>query len=75
MLEKDYTLGQVTPAIYEQLQEVQFPAKYSAKITGEEEKRAESFNLRNLSFFHKYMENFHCKKSYSCYNRNRNPAG
>ena len=26
------------------LDEVEFPAKYSAKITGEEEKRAESFN-------------------------------
>lgn len=47
-LEKDYTLGGVTPAINAQLQEVQFPAKYSAKITGEEAKRAESFN--GLSF-------------------------
>ena len=44
MLEKDYTLGQVTPAIYEQLQEVQFPAKYSAKITGEEEMRQAELN-------------------------------
>lgn len=48
MLEKGYTLGSVTPAIRQQLEEVQFPAKYSAKITGEEEKRAESFN--GLSF-------------------------
>lgn len=48
MLEKDYTLGSVAPAINAQLKEVQFPAKYSAKITGEEEKRAESFN--GLSF-------------------------
>lgn len=48
MLEKDYTLGGVTPAINAQLEEMQFPAKYSAKITGEEEKRAESFN--GLSF-------------------------
>lgn len=44
MLDKGYTLGGIAPAINEQLQEVQFPAKYSAKITGEEEKRAESFN-------------------------------
>lgn len=48
MLEKGYTLGSVTPAINEQLQEIQFPAQYSAKITGEEEKRAESF--QGLSF-------------------------
>lgn len=48
MLEKDYTLNQVAPAINAQLQDIQFPAKYSAKITGEEEKRAESFN--GLSF-------------------------
>lgn len=48
MLEKDYTLGGVAPAINAQLEEVEFPAKYSAKITGEEEKRAESFN--GLSF-------------------------
>ena len=48
MLEKGYTLNGVAPAINTQLREVQFPAKYSAKITGEEEKRAESFNW--LSF-------------------------
>ena len=48
MLEKDYSLGDVTPEINAQLEKVQFPAKYSAKITGEEEKRAESFN--GLSF-------------------------
>lgn len=48
MLEKGYTLGSVAPVINTQLEEVQFPAKYSAKITGEEEKRAESFN--GLSF-------------------------
>lgn len=48
MLEKGYTLNGVAPAINTQLREVQFPVKYSAKITGEEEKRAESFN--GLSF-------------------------
>lgn len=48
MLEKDYSLGRVAPEIKAKLEEVQFPAKYSAKITGEEEKRAESFN--GLSF-------------------------
>lgn len=48
MLEKGYTLGGITPAINAQLKEMQFPAKYSAKITGEEEMRAESFS--GLSF-------------------------
>lgn len=48
MLEKGYTLGGVTPAINARLKEIQFPAKYSAKITGEEEMRAESFS--GLSF-------------------------
>lgn len=48
MLEKGYTLGGVAPAIKAQLRDIQFPAKYSARITGEEEKRAESFN--GLSF-------------------------
>lgn len=48
MLEKGYSLSNITPAIRKQLDEMQFPAKYSAKITGEEEKRAESFN--GLSF-------------------------
>lgn len=43
-LGKGYSLGTVTPAINTQLESIQFPAKYSAKITGEEEKRAESFN-------------------------------
>lgn len=43
-LGKGYSLGSVTPAINTQLESIQFPAKYSAKITGEEEKRAESFN-------------------------------
>lgn len=51
MLEKDYSLGSVTPEINAQLKEVQFPAKYSAKITGEEEKRAESFNGLSLALF------------------------
>lgn len=43
-LGKGYSLGSVTPAINTQLESIQFPTKYSAKITGEEEKRAESFN-------------------------------
>ena len=47
-MERGYTLGGVTPEINVQLRDVQVPAKYSAKITGEEEKRAESFN--GLSF-------------------------
>ena len=44
LLAKDYSLGRVTPEVNARLDEVEFPAKYSAKITGEEEKRAESFN-------------------------------
>lgn len=44
LLAKDYSLGRVTPAVNACLGEVEFPAKYSARITGEEEKRAESFN-------------------------------
>ena len=34
MLEKQYSLSHVTPAIKAKLSEVEFPAKYSAKITG-----------------------------------------
>ncbi|MDL2231750.1 efflux RND transporter permease subunit [Porphyromonadaceae bacterium OttesenSCG-928-L07] len=48
LLHKDYTLNQITPAIKLALEGVDFPAKYSAKITGEEEKREESFG--GLSF-------------------------
>lgn len=44
MLEKDYSLGRITPAVRACIAEMEFPAKYLAKITGEEEKRAESFN-------------------------------
>lgn len=44
LLAKDYSLGRVTPAVNACLKEVEFPAKYSARITGEEEKRAESFD-------------------------------
>lgn len=44
MLNKEYSLGQITPEVYARLDSMEFPAKYSAKITGEEAKRAESFN-------------------------------
>ncbi len=44
MIEKQYSLSHITPAIQEKLSEVEFPAKYSAKITGEEEMRQESFS-------------------------------
>ena len=33
MIEKQYSLSHITPAIQEKLSEVEFPAKYSAKIT------------------------------------------
>ncbi len=48
MLESGYSLSSVTPAIQSVLDDVDFPAHYSAKITGEEELRSESFS--GLSF-------------------------
>lgn len=50
-LEKNYTLGRITPVIYQKLEGIDFPAKYSAKITGEEEKRADSFNGLGFALF------------------------
>jgi len=44
LLEKGYSLGNVTPAIKSKIAKIQYPLHYSASITGEEEKRAESFN-------------------------------
>lgn len=49
MLEKGYTLGGVASDIMARLRDIQFPAKYSAVITGDEEKRAESFNGLSLA--------------------------
>lgn len=43
MLEKNHSLSSVTPSVQAIIESIDFPAKYSAKITGEEEKRAESF--------------------------------
>ena len=51
MLEKQYSLSHVTPAIKAKLSEVEFPAKYSAKITGEEEMRQESFSGLGFALF------------------------
>ena len=51
MLEKQYSLSNVTPAIKAKLSEVEFPAKYSAKITGEEEMRQESFSGLGFALF------------------------
>lgn len=51
MLKKDYPLGRVTPAVNAKLEEITFPAKYSAKVTGEEEKRQESFNGLGFALF------------------------
>ena len=51
MLEKQYSLNHVTPAIKAKLSEVEFPAKYSAKITGEEEMRQESFSGLGFALF------------------------
>ena len=48
LLESGYNLGAVTPAINAMLSQVEFPAHYYAKLTGEEEQRAESFD--GLSF-------------------------
>ena len=44
MLEGGYSLSDVTPHIREIIDGINFPSHYSAQITGEEEKRAESFN-------------------------------
>ena len=51
MLEKQYSLNHVTPAIKAKLSEVEFLAKYSAKITGEEEMRQESFSGLGFALF------------------------
>ena len=51
MIEKEYTLSHITPAVREKLSEVEFPAKYTAKITGEEEKRQESFGGLGFALF------------------------
>ena len=51
MLEKQYSLNHVPPAIKAKLSEVEFPAKYSAKITGEEEMRQESFSGLGFALF------------------------
>ena len=48
LLESGYNLGAVTPAISNILSEIDFPSHYYAKLTGEEEQRAESFD--GLSF-------------------------
>lgn len=51
MIEKKYTLSHITPAVRAKLAEVEFPAKYTAKITGEEEKRQESFGGLGFALF------------------------
>ena len=51
MLEKQYSLSHITPAIKAKLSEVEFPAKYSAKIPGEEEMRQESFSGLGFALF------------------------
>ncbi|WP_018338069.1 efflux RND transporter permease subunit [Butyricimonas synergistica] len=51
MIEKEYTLSHITPAVRAKLAEVEFPAKYTAKITGEEEKRQESFGGLGFALF------------------------
>ena len=51
MIEKQYSLSHITPAIQEKLSEVEFPAKYSAKITGEEEMPQESFSGLGFALF------------------------
>ncbi|MBE6333460.1 MAG: efflux RND transporter permease subunit [Bacteroidales bacterium] len=51
LLESGYNLGSVTPAINEMLSQVEFPAHYYAKLTGEEEQRAESFDGLSFALF------------------------
>jgi HAE1 family hydrophobic/amphiphilic exporter-1 len=49
MIEKGKALGNIAPLIKERLDAIEFPAKYAAKITGEEQMRAESFNGLGLA--------------------------
>lgn len=49
MIENGYTLGHIAPQIQERINEVEFPAKYTAKITGEEKMREESFSGLTLA--------------------------
>lgn len=51
MIEKGYTLSNITPTVKEKLSEVEFPAKYTASITGEEEMRQESFGGLGFALF------------------------
>ena len=51
MIEKGYTLSQITPLVEERLAEVEFPAKYMATITGEEAMREESFSGLGFALF------------------------
>ncbi|MGL5681841.1 MAG: efflux RND transporter permease subunit [Marinifilaceae bacterium] len=47
-LDKTQSLSAIAPHVQAVLESIEFPTKYTAKITGEEEKRAESFS--GLSF-------------------------
>ena len=51
MIEKGYSLNQITPLVEERLAQVEFPAKYTATITGEEAMRAESFSGLGFALF------------------------
>lgn len=51
MIEKGYSLSQITPAIEERLATVEFPSKYMASITGEEAMRQESFSGLGFALF------------------------
>jgi HAE1 family hydrophobic/amphiphilic exporter-1 len=49
MLEKGKALGNIAPLVQERIDAMEFPAKYAAKITGEEQMRAESFSGLGLA--------------------------
>ncbi|MDR2413686.1 MAG: efflux RND transporter permease subunit [Odoribacteraceae bacterium] len=49
MIEKGKALGNIAPLIKERLDAIEFPAKYTANITGEEQMRAESFSGLGLA--------------------------
>lgn len=51
MIEKGYSLSQITPVIEERLATIEFPAKYMASITGEEAMRQESFSGLGFALF------------------------
>jgi HAE1 family hydrophobic/amphiphilic exporter-1 len=49
MIEKGKALGNIAPLVKERLDAMEFPSKYTARITGEEQMRSESFSGLGLA--------------------------